>query len=319
MTPQHLHTHFTQLVKTERKITHEVLLCIQQLDSTKAYAELGYSSLFDYLVAGQKYSEGSAQRRISAARLLKEVPEIQEKIQEGTLNLTQLAKMSIAVKQEQKKTGQQVSTTEKKDILTQLENKNSLETEQLLSKELQYAPQPQEKLVAKNDDYYLTIKLNQIQLEKLKKAQAILSHSYPEGNYSDIIEALCEKVIQKKEAPAKTSRKDSKTPTTAPTTKASAVAVPSPTKTTVASEAPRKIKTSLRAFIPTATQKYISHKARHCCEYVSPETGRRCGTRYQLQIDHRIPLAKGGGNNPENLRLLCRTHNLAEARRWRLW
>jgi hypothetical protein len=129
MTPQQLHTRFTQLVKTERKITHEVLLCIQQFDSTRAYAELGYSSLFEYLVAGQKYSEGSAQRRISAARLLKEVPEIQKKIQEGTLNLTQLAKLSIAVKQEQKKTGQKVSTAEKKDILAQLENKNSLETE----------------------------------------------------------------------------------------------------------------------------------------------------------------------------------------------
>jgi hypothetical protein len=319
MTPQQLHTRFTQLVKTERNITHEVLLCIQLLDSTKAYAELGYSSLFDYLVAGQKYSEGSAQRRISAARLLREVPGIQEKIQEGALNLTQLAKLSIAVKQEQKKTGQKVSTAEKKEILTQLENKNSLETEQFLGKELQYAPQSQEKLIAKNEDYYLTIKLNQIQLEKLKKARAILSHSYPDGNYSDIIEALCEKVIQKKETMPKGPRKEGKIPATATTTKvAAATAVTSSAKTTVANETPTKIKTSLRAFIPTATQKYISHKAQHCCEYVSAETGRRCETRFQLQIDHRIPLAKGGGNNPENLKLLCRTHNLAEARRWGL-
>jgi 5-methylcytosine-specific restriction endonuclease McrA len=309
MTPQQLHIRFTQLVKTERKITHEILLCIQRLDSTKAYAELGYSSLFDYLVAGQKYSEGSAQRRISAARLLREVPEIQEKIQEGALNLTQLAKLSIAVKQEQKKTGQIVSTTEKKEILMQLENKNSLETEHLLDRELQYSPQPQEKLVAKNEDYYLTIKLSQIQLEKLKKAQAILSHSYPNGNYSDIIEAMCEKVIEKKEAAPKGPRKDSKIPATAITTKVTAV---------TAATSPTKTKTSFRAFIPTATQKYVSHKAQHCCEYVSTETKRRCGTRYQLQIDHRIPLAKGGGNNPENLRLLCRTHNLAEARRWGL-
>jgi hypothetical protein len=56
------------------------------------------------------------------------------------------------VKQEQKKTGQKVSASAKKDILVQLENKNSLETEQVLGMELQYAPQPQEKLRLLPDD-----------------------------------------------------------------------------------------------------------------------------------------------------------------------
>jgi hypothetical protein len=100
--------------------------------------------------------------------------------------------------------------------------------------------------------------LSQVQLEKLKTAQAILSHSYPDGNYSKIIEALCEKVIQKKEAPK--LRKGSKA--------TAATAATSSTKTAEASKSPTKIKASSRVFIPTVTQKYISHKALHCCEDV---------------------------------------------------
>jgi hypothetical protein len=73
-----------------------------------------------------------------------------------------------------------------------------------------------------------------------------------------------------------------------------------------------------RVFIPSATKKRIFYKAHYCCEYTSPHNGKRCEGKYQLQIDHIIPLAKGGGNHPENLRILCRTHNLAEARRWGL-
>jgi len=29
-----------------------------------------------------------------------------------------------------------------------------------------------------------------------------------------------------------------------------------------------------------------------------------------LEIDHRVPFARGGTNTPENLRVLCRAHNL---------
>lgn len=34
-----------------------------------------------------------------------------------------------------------------------------------------------------------------------------------------------------------------------------------------------------------------------------------CGTRDDLTIDHIVPLSKGGGDDLDNLRLLCRKHN----------
>ena len=49
-----------------------------------------------------------------------------------------------------------------------------------------------------------------------------------------------------------------------------------------------------------------------CCSYTSKD-GTRCSSKFLLQIDHIRPYAKGGGNEADNLRLLCYHHNRLEA------
>ena len=44
-------------------------------------------------------------------------------------------------------------------------------------------------------------------------------------------------------------------------------------------------------------------------------TGKRCDSTAWLEFDHEHPSGKGGGSEPENLRLLCRAHNRFEAER----
>lgn len=39
-----------------------------------------------------------------------------------------------------------------------------------------------------------------------------------------------------------------------------------------------------------------------------------CGSTNNLTIDHIIPLAKGGTNEPDNLRVMCRTCNCRKGR-----
>ena len=46
-----------------------------------------------------------------------------------------------------------------------------------------------------------------------------------------------------------------------------------------------------------------------CCSYVDRHTGRRCGSRFFLEIDHIVPVARGGGAEPANLRLRCSAHH----------
>ncbi len=45
------------------------------------------------------------------------------------------------------------------------------------------------------------------------------------------------------------------------------------------------------------------------CLFRDPQTGRTCGSRHFLQIDHIKSISAGGGNEPANLQVLCGRHN----------
>ena len=68
----------TSLVGREKELIHEIVLHFSEFDSRRLYAELGYSSLFDYATRGLGYSPSAAQRRIKAAGALSVFPEIYE-------------------------------------------------------------------------------------------------------------------------------------------------------------------------------------------------------------------------------------------------
>jgi hypothetical protein len=52
------------------------------------------------------------------------------------------------------------------------------------------------------------------------------------------------------------------------------------------------------------------------CVWKNPETGRDCGSRFRVQLDHKLPWARGGEHSLFNLRCLCSTHNRLEAIKW---
>jgi hypothetical protein len=83
----------------EKNLLQEILWTIKEIDSRRMYLDFGYASLFLYLTQGVGYSEGSAQRRIDGARLLKELPEISSMIQSGEIKLSQVAMVQKASRQ----------------------------------------------------------------------------------------------------------------------------------------------------------------------------------------------------------------------------
>jgi len=64
--------------------------------------------------------------------------------------------------------------------------------------------------------------------------------------------------------------------------------------------------------IPPAIRDLVYARDKGRCSFVGAN-GKRCNSTWDLEIDHIVPYSRGGGNSPDNLRLLCRKHNIHQA------
>lgn len=61
-------------------------------------------------------------------------------------------------------------------------------------------------------------------------------------------------------------------------------------------------------YIPAPVRRAVWKRDGNRCTF--DEHGRRCTSRERLEFHHRDPFGRGGDHSPENLRLVCRTHNI---------
>ncbi len=182
-----LDSRIKSLAQQERELLTQVLQVIKEIDNRRLYLELSYSSLFAYLTESVGYSAASAQRRIDAARLLNEIPALSEKIENGEIHLTQASMIQKAAREIKRTRQMIVSTEDKLDLLSSLSGKNQRETEIQVA---QYFDMP---LILKSieraqadDSVRLEITLSKSQYEKLKQAQALLSHAVPSNHLAGL-------------------------------------------------------------------------------------------------------------------------------------
>jgi 5-methylcytosine-specific restriction endonuclease McrA len=62
-------------------------------------------------------------------------------------------------------------------------------------------------------------------------------------------------------------------------------------------------------YIAADVKREVWRRDQGCCSYVHRHSGRRCGSRYRLEIDHIVPFALGGVADLFNLRLRCLAHH----------
>jgi hypothetical protein len=111
----------------EKQATTVLLHHIKEVDRRKLYCDWKYSSLFEWCVKELGLCEGSAHLRITAARTLKDIPEVEKKIEQGSLTLSSISQVNQFCRQNEIKDIQ-----EKKKILKQVENLSKKETEKKL-------------------------------------------------------------------------------------------------------------------------------------------------------------------------------------------
>lgn len=211
LTDRVLLTSTKELAQEYRDVTTKLLHHLKEIESRKLYSELGYSSLFSYVVKELGFSEASAARRIKAAEMLKQIPTIEKKIESGELTLTNLAKASDSFRQ-----NNITDPLLKISILEKLENTSTRACEKnLLELTGTEIPVPRREIrpIAKSLNL-LTVTLNDLAVIKLEELKGMLAHRKlgQDKLFEVIFEAAIKRITAEKFKTESIKVSDSKNP-----------------------------------------------------------------------------------------------------------
>lgn len=283
-------TDLKQMVVEERKLLTEILHHLKEVEDRRLYLERGYPSLFAFATEELGYSEAAAQRRILAMRLMREVPEVEEKVKTGKLSLSVASQVQSFIRAEAKKRNKDLPAEEKLNLVLQLEGTSARTCEKKLAQIAPETKRPREKARPITDETTLIQFVADRELvEGIEKLKQLLAHSNPEGRLDLLFKKLVQLGLEKWDPSQRITRRKGK-------------------KSLPTSEVKSR-------HIPAAVRDEVWQRDQGKCQYQDLETGRVCGSRHGLQVDHAKPFAQGGSHEPSNLRLLCRRHNILAARK----
>jgi hypothetical protein len=305
---------FKNLVDRENRLTAEIVDYIKEISTRRLYLK-NHSSLFDFLTKEMGYSNASAQRRIDAAKMMKDLPQTKVALASGELNLSQAAMVEQMFRFKKKQDpGCELTMEDKARCLDAIKNKTTENSQQALCAELDIKPIVKEKKRLQQDESVrLEITLNKDQMAIIQRAREVLSHSLPGATNAELFTYLAEFLIQKRDPlvkkPAKRTAKSQASAAevegAVPENRGSDPAVVAATS---ASEVPVPASPNIRRKLSAATLRAV-HQRDVCCQWRDRETGEICGTRFQTQADHIQPLWAGGSDKLENMQILCAAHN----------
>ena len=84
----------SELARQSNVLTAQLLAHLVELEDRMLHLELGFPSLFAYCVEGLGMSEGTAGRRVTAARVCRRFPEVFERVARGELHLCALCALA---------------------------------------------------------------------------------------------------------------------------------------------------------------------------------------------------------------------------------
>jgi hypothetical protein len=298
------------LFDQERRSDQLILIHLIEMEARKVYAKRGFENLYQMLVRHYKQSEGAANRRLQAMRLLRDVPAAQKSLLSGEVNLTTLSMTQIQIRHEERLSGQKISIDRKVEIVNCIKNKTQRETEVELFKQLPETstkPRNQERRISEHETR-LSHNFPDHVLSKLKRLREIWSHIDPNMDYVEIINRCADETLKRVDPLLKKSTRRLAGPRLNSVSH-SKIKMAEERETPKAGRAESKSQHKRPTYYPTEVRNKVFVKAESCCEWVDSKTGTRCRSKFFPQIDHIISLWAGGTSDPSNLQLLCATHN----------
>lgn len=310
------------LVETERFSLVDFLLHLGELDRRKACDRTSHASIFNYLTRHLGFSESDAVRRVRVAQAARKYPSILGMLGRGELHIVGVSLLVPILTAENYhrllKKASRRSTREIDRMVADLRPAEAPPRDRIraqpaaavvglpaLSASTTDYSSPEQPGSCEFPGLNISIPIEKPMLpvegpprrvvftfsafedirELLDEARDLLRHRFPMGRMEDIVGEALRRLI-KEERPGEIGRRR---------------------KTAAADPESRRIAKWIRD--------EVWRRDGGRCVYAGPD-GVMCGETGWLEFDHVIPWALGGkSDDPANIRLLCRVHNAAEARR----
>ncbi len=331
-----------ELFGEERRCLVDFLWHLAEMDRRHGFVALGYGSTFAWCTEALKLPAGSAWRRTTSARLLLRFPIIDTYLRDGRLCMSTLValrevlddgnhlellerasgrteeevKVLAATIRPRPEVRESIRPVQTRTVAVLQESslftsapaaasggEGPAETpapvsgrERKVDIPVVLVPMPPpppriEPIDAQRHSVRLTVGPEFMAL--LADVKSALSHLVPDGNLEEILRLSMQKTL---EVTARRQRAAVEKPV---------AEKPAPKPCTT----PKK----WTRYVSAAVRRAVWKRDGGCCTFVGPD-GRRCGSRYKLQLDHLKPFAWGGEPTVENLTVRCAEHNLHRAR-----
>jgi hypothetical protein len=282
-----LHESALRAARRDREAELETIADLREVHRRRLHSIRGFSSIFAYVTEALGFSESAAATRIQAMRLVADLPATESLLQSGELSVvTTAACAQRFFRREERENGNSIPVDAKKKIIAELAGKSRREVDRLLIANS-----------VKRETHELTERSRLVTPTRTELTfyadEELLGmiDRYRELKGTTKLEEMFKSVLGSELRRLDPLRRDNR---------ADAVTLP-------AKETSR--------YVPVSIARTLHKRSASRCEFIDPETGRRCESRFRLQIDHVQPFALGGPTSFENLRLLCPSHNALEARR----